>query len=210
MPEILFAPRSRMRRHFRRWAGRWHTVAADSFNRAPEEGLGTGETGHLWEQFRLTGSGSNWCIRSGQARLLVASVGVTFWANVFTGQSDVRVSARITIGTVAGLGVGLAFRGHTNASTLAFLYSGGTTWNLVRYSGGGSVGLATTAAGPSLAAGSSHQFEVTAVGTGIVGLVDGAQVLTLTSSSLQSQMRHGIVAVDNVDHLFDNFRVVRM
>lgn len=216
MAEILGRGRSRVRDLYRRFSRRWNTVAADSFQRVAEEGMGIADTGHDWAM-TSTSTTQQWVVRGGAARLITATSGITHLASVFVGASDMRVSARITIGaTVTSFGVGLLFRVLGKAAGdwdgLFFSYAGGTTWHIGRIIDGGTPSLsslASTAAGPSLTAGSTYRFEVAAVGDDIEGFVDGASVLTHTTTINQTNMRAGLLVRDGSDHLFDAFRVHR-
>lgn len=199
---------SRVLRYFRRLNRRWWTVAADSFNRVPEEGLGASDTGHSWQTFFSPATPENWTVRNGRARLRLSAVGLHAHANLFAGEADARVEVRITIGTVVSPGVGLAFRGHSDGSTLLFTYVGGTTWRFYQLAGGATSSLATFS-GPSLTVGKMYRFEVRAMGNSLSGYVDGALIGTHSTATYNQQMRHGIYVRDKSDHLFDNFKVFR-
>jgi hypothetical protein len=216
MAEILGRGRSRVRDHNLRFSRRWNTVAADSFQRVAEEGMGIADTGHDWAM-TSTATSQQWVVRNGVARLISATAGITHLASVFVGYSDMRVSARITIGaTVTSFGVGLLFRVLGKSAGdwdgLFFSYAGGTTWHIGRIIDGGTPSLsslASTLVGPSLSAGSTYRFEVEAIADAIEGFVDGTSVLSHTTAINQTNMRAGLLVRDHDDHLFDTFRVHR-
>ena len=109
--------------------------------------MGIADTGHDWAMTSTALTGQ-WVVRGGVARLIAATSGVTHLASVFVGYSDLRVSARITIGAgVTSFGVGLLFRVLGKSAGdwdgLFFSYAGGTTWHIGRIIDGGTPSLSS-------------------------------------------------------------------
>jgi hypothetical protein len=211
MAEILGRSNSRLRQHFQRWGRRWPSLAADSFSRISEDGLGIAETGHTWR--RVCGTVANnsfWALIGGKAGLWIAGLNENFWADLWVGTDNVRVEVRITIGTVTAPGVGIAFRTNSAGTTgVGFTYAGGTEYRFISWTGNTNSTLKSQTGGPTLTLGNAYQFKLTAVGSAINGSVDGVPVISHTSSSGLGNFRHGLFLRDNSNHRFDNLRIYR-
>jgi hypothetical protein len=205
-------PQSRVRSHFRRWARRWGTVCADSFNRINADDLGTADTGHDWLMLNPSAVVDPWAIRGGKARLRVNPGASYVIPLVASGLADARVRVQVTIGTITFPGVGLALRWDPNTSEGVLLHyhtAGGTQYRCSTYSGG----LLTTQfnlTGPVLAAGETHLFEARMAGSTIELFVASASIGSGTLATHATNTRHGIFCWREPTNEFDNFRIVRV
>jgi RHS repeat-associated protein len=196
------------------WGGdpgkRWGRVVVDSFTRADANALGTAETGQSWTESSSPSTPDKFGIRSGKARVIDQTVNYYFWAWCPSGQSDVRVKVRLTVGTVIGTppgnGVGIFFRSDSAGNGLLFHYLGGATNNW-RWSQGGSA--IATVTGPVLTQGQTYDLEVRASGSNCTAFVDGVQIGgTQTITAHQTDTYHGLYVFQSTDHLFENFSVL--
>jgi RHS repeat-associated protein len=199
------------------WGGdpgkRWGRGLVDSFSRPDADVLGNAETGQTWTQVWSPGETKGFGIRSGQARVIPQTVNGYFSAWCPSGQSDVRVKVRLTLGTVIGTppgtGVGILFRVGSLGSGLLLRYVGGTTnnWRWSRFSTSISDYVAVT--GPVLTQGVSYDLEVRASGSNCSAYVDGMQIGgTQTFTNYQTNTYHGFHVFQSTDHLFENFSVL--
>ncbi len=207
------SPQSQRARHFRRWDARWPGTVADSFSRQNRLDLSSAETGQDWQAYASGAVANPWEITSRHAEIRTATLG-TYWALVHEGFPDATIKAKITIRTVFGNGVGLAFRGtEINENCLVFRYESGTTYRLSSWDGTTATTI-DTRTGSALSSGTEYLFEVRCVGSTIELYIDGTQVgADITSSTFSTQYSSGIWVDSptggNPFHEFRHFRHFR-
>jgi hypothetical protein len=128
-------------RHYRDWARRWDTIAADSFRGANSDVLLTSDTGHAW--FVWTGDRydsdgdtvvdtplpSSW--RQYNEGIIPARlVTNAAWAGMAMGRANVRVRARLTLAESQGDGPGVTFRLDPRGKGWLFHYSSDGHWRV--------------------------------------------------------------------------------
>jgi hypothetical protein len=213
----LFGPlsRSRVSRHLRRWGRRFRTVAADSFDRFGDGGLGESDTEHDWtsrtayiDPVTLLEFTTPWVLSDGRARPHMASAGVN-WCYLTVGYADVKLRGRLVLAGLAFNGPGLFFRGDADGSGLVFHCYAGNAWYFSEISASGVLTtLSSLGSSPVLSGGSSYTLEVRAGGNSFSFYVDGSQVgSTQTHTSHRLGTRHGLFDGWNYNNGWEVFKV---
>lgn len=217
-PVIIGPVRGRVQAHFRRWSSRWSTVAADTFFRVDQQGLGTSDTGHAWQ---VSGDGDGaWEVRA--ARALARGTVLDTFAHVGLPSPEVRVSARLLYGSggqgstygggaTSTVGPGIVFRLASDASDgYGWMYQGAGSYELRRWINGWQAAL-TTAAGPSVAPGGLVTMEARVAGASATFWANGVQVDAYASVTGPGGNQHvGLFSVlGGAWNQYDRFRATR-
>lgn len=176
-------------------------LVSDTFDRADSTtSLGTADTGQAWTVL----TGATWGVQTNRAYM--GGGGDHNPAIVESGASDVKVSATVYPNTDNPRG-GLSFR-VVDVSNFFFLRSYATVWQLNVTEAGTTTTIAQSSVSP--VGGQAHAVEITCSGSTITCKVDGATIITATSSLFLTATKHGL---ENANGSFygatrwDNFKV---
>lgn len=180
------------------------TLAADTFTRANQSGLGTAETGGAW-----TVGTTGWSITSNKAVESTAGSGAWNPAWVAAGNTNVDVQASFLFDT--SIDMGLVAR-VTDGDNLLFLdlsngSSGEIVGNLFRRVSGSFTAIGTLFTVGGLSTGTTYTARLVCVGTTITAYLNGSQVCVGTDAT-QSGTGAGIARLNGGSSAtFDNFTV---
>lgn len=176
----------------RRAMGRTGALALDDFSEATGTaiiGKASDIPGTAWV---ARGGGTAFTVQSGKAAPSgdIGGAGAERWGLLdIATDTNVEVSALITVGDVDRVDVGLVARVPMGAATIdcyllaiTDLASNDRQWRLLRYVGGSAMALAESAAG-AIANGQTYDVRLRCVGATISAVIDGVVVGSATDTS---------------------------
>jgi hypothetical protein len=180
------------------------TVGFDSFTGANGTALTahTLNTGQSWTHLLGTGLGQ---LEGNQAQLTSVASSGNVWSADFK-QAAGQVSAQVNWGgTCDG---GLAFRFSDANNGWYFDLSPPNTVQIIQHQAGSDVARASATV--AVSTGANHQVKVTANGPVLTGWLDGAAVVSYSSTFNATATQAGLLVgggANGVNLLFDNFQV---